>query len=189
MPKRGLPETIRMRHDEHYVEALTSSAGSPIGRMIPIDQIDPNPNQPRQVMGDLSELMASIAEKGIIEPIIVRQRGNAVPDHRRRTPLPGRDPGRPQRDSDRHPRGRRQRDHRGRARREPAAQGSDGVRRSRSAAFAGRPGATTRTRTWRGGWGSRERPLRSRCRSMRCPKRSKTFVGWPTFTLSRCFYR
>jgi len=76
VPKRGLPETIRMRHDEHYVEALTSSAGSPIGRMIPIDQIDPNPNQPRQVMGDLSELMASIAEKGIIEPIIVRQRGS-----------------------------------------------------------------------------------------------------------------
>ena len=75
MPKRGLPETVRMRHDEHYVEALTSSAGAPIGRMVPIDQIDPNPNQPRQVMGDLSELMASIAEKGIIEPIVVRQRG------------------------------------------------------------------------------------------------------------------
>ena len=34
--------------------------------------IDPNPDQPRQVMGDLSELMASIAEKGIIEPLIVR---------------------------------------------------------------------------------------------------------------------
>jgi ParB family chromosome partitioning protein len=64
-----------MRHDEHYVEALTSSAGAPIGRLVKIDEIDPNPNQPRQVMGDLSELMASIAEKGIIEPIIVRQRG------------------------------------------------------------------------------------------------------------------
>ena len=64
-----------MRHDEHYVEALTSSAGAPIGRLAAIDQLDPNPNQPRQVMGDLSELMASIAEKGIIEPIIVRQRG------------------------------------------------------------------------------------------------------------------
>jgi ParB family transcriptional regulator, chromosome partitioning protein len=75
VPKRGLPETIRMRHDEHYVEALASSAGAPIGRVVPIDQIDPNPNQPRQVMGDLSELMASIAEKGIIEPIVVRQRG------------------------------------------------------------------------------------------------------------------
>jgi ParB family chromosome partitioning protein len=64
-----------MRHDSHYVEALTSSAGAPIGRMVGIDQIDANPNQPRQVMGDLSELMASIAEKGIIEPLIVRQRG------------------------------------------------------------------------------------------------------------------
>ena len=72
---RGLPSSVRMRHDEHYVEALTSSAGSPIGRLVKIDEIDPNPNQPRQVMGDLSELMASIAEKGIIEPIIVRQRG------------------------------------------------------------------------------------------------------------------
>src|SRR3989337_2236842 len=75
VPKRGLPESVRMRHDEHYVEALASSAGAPIGRVVPIDQVDPNPNQPRQVMGDLSELMASIAEKGIIEPIIVRQRG------------------------------------------------------------------------------------------------------------------
>ena len=44
--------------------------------MVPIDLIDPNPNQPRQVMGDLSELMASIAEKGIIEPLVVRQRGD-----------------------------------------------------------------------------------------------------------------
>ncbi len=75
MPRRGLPETVRMRHDEHYVEALAASAGSPIGRMVPIDQIDPNPNQPRQVMGDLTELMASISEKGIVEPLVVRQRG------------------------------------------------------------------------------------------------------------------
>ncbi|MEQ1728384.1 MAG: ParB/RepB/Spo0J family partition protein [Vicinamibacterales bacterium] len=76
MSRRGLPVSIAMRHDEHYVEALAASAGTPVGRIIPIDQIDPNPNQPRQVMGDLSELIASIAEKGIIEPIIVRQRGN-----------------------------------------------------------------------------------------------------------------
>lgn len=76
MPRRGLPDTIAMRHDEHYVEALAASAGTPIGRLIPIDQLDPNPNQPRQVMGDLSELIASIAEKGIIEPLVVRQRGD-----------------------------------------------------------------------------------------------------------------
>jgi ParB family chromosome partitioning protein len=62
-----------MRHDEHYVEALAASAGAPIGRIVPIDQIDPNPTQPRQSMGDLSELMASISEKGIIEPLVVRQ--------------------------------------------------------------------------------------------------------------------
>ncbi|HUR35830.1 MAG TPA: ParB/RepB/Spo0J family partition protein [Vicinamibacterales bacterium] len=70
-----MPVSIAMRHDEHYVEALAASAGTPVGRMIPIELIDPNPNQPRQVMGDLSELIASIAEKGIIEPIVVRQRG------------------------------------------------------------------------------------------------------------------
>ncbi len=65
-----------MRHDEHYVEALAASAGAPIGRLVPIDQIDPNPNQPRQVMGDLSELIASISEKGILEPLVVRRRGD-----------------------------------------------------------------------------------------------------------------
>ena len=76
MSKRGLPVSLKMRHDEHYVEALSSSAGSPIGRSVSIEQIEPNPDQPRQVMGDLSELMASIAEKGIIEPLVVRQRGS-----------------------------------------------------------------------------------------------------------------
>jgi ParB family chromosome partitioning protein len=74
--KRGLPETVRMRHDAHYVETLTASAGAPVGRMIPIEHIDPNPNQPRQVMGDLSELIASVKEQGLIEPIVVRQRGS-----------------------------------------------------------------------------------------------------------------
>jgi len=73
--KRGLPVSLRMRHDAHYVDALANSAGTPVGRMVPIDRLDPNPDQPRQVMGDLSELIASINEKGIIEPLVVRQRG------------------------------------------------------------------------------------------------------------------
>jgi ParB family chromosome partitioning protein len=64
-----------MRHDEHYVEALAASAGTPVGQMIAIELLDPNPSQPRQVMGDLSELMASVAEKGVIEPLIVRPQG------------------------------------------------------------------------------------------------------------------
>jgi ParB family chromosome partitioning protein len=75
VPRRGLPDSLAMRHDEHYVEQLAASAGAPIGRLVPIDRIDPNPSQPRQVMGDLSELIASIAEKGILEPLVVRPRG------------------------------------------------------------------------------------------------------------------
>ena len=43
MSKRGLPETLRMRHDEHYVEALAASAGEPVGRMVPIELLDPEP--------------------------------------------------------------------------------------------------------------------------------------------------
>lgn len=72
MPERGLPSAVKMRHDEHGAES--PSAGVPLGRMVPIDQVDPNPDQPRQVMGDLSELMASISEQGILEPLIVRPR-------------------------------------------------------------------------------------------------------------------
>ena len=53
MPKRGLPETLRMRHDAHYVETLAAPGGTPVGRMVPIEHIDPNPDQPRQAMGDL----------------------------------------------------------------------------------------------------------------------------------------
>jgi len=64
-----------MRHDAHYVETLAASAGAPVGRLVPIDQVDPNPDQPRQAMGDLAELVSSVTEKGIIEPLVVRQRG------------------------------------------------------------------------------------------------------------------
>ena len=83
MPKRGLPETLRMRHDAHYVETLAASAGAPVGRLVPIDQVDPNPDQPRQAMGDLAELIASVTEKGIIEPLVVRQRGAATAGEQR----------------------------------------------------------------------------------------------------------
>ena len=85
--KSGLPGSIKFRHDMHFVEELGSRPGTPIGRMIPIEQIEPNPNQPRQQMGDLSELTASIREKGILEPLIVRRRGERLPDHIGRTTL------------------------------------------------------------------------------------------------------
>jgi len=68
----GLPTEHRMRHDLHFVDQLKHPSGDPVGRMIPISEIDPNPGQPRQVIGDLSELTASIREKGVLEPLLVR---------------------------------------------------------------------------------------------------------------------
>src|ERR1700736_4219994 len=68
----GLPVTLKMRHDAHYVETLTSFSGASIGRMIPTDKIRPNPEQPRKALGDLRELTDSIREKGVLEPLLVR---------------------------------------------------------------------------------------------------------------------
>ena len=73
MSKRmGLPVTLKMRHDAHYVEQLTSFSGAAVGRMIPVDKIRPNPDQPRKALGELRELTDSIKEKGVLEPLLVR---------------------------------------------------------------------------------------------------------------------
>src|SRR5262249_16426597 len=61
-----------MRHDRHYVEELAPAGGSAIGRMIAIDRLEPNPHQPRGDVGDLDDLIASIREKGVLEPLLVR---------------------------------------------------------------------------------------------------------------------
>ncbi len=70
--RRGLPLKLRMRHDTHFVEELAQRHGEPIGRMLPLTAIEPDPDQPRSSMGDLSELVASIRDKGVLEPILVR---------------------------------------------------------------------------------------------------------------------
>ena len=72
----GLPPTIKMRHDFHYVEAITARSGAAIGRMIAIDKIRPNPDQPRKALGELKDLADSIRQKGVLEPLLVRR----VPD-------------------------------------------------------------------------------------------------------------
>lgn len=75
-PRRiGLPQTVRMRHDTHFVDQLARSRGESIGRLIPIEEIEANPHQPRQSMGDLAELTTSIKEKGVLEPLLVRRTG------------------------------------------------------------------------------------------------------------------
>ena len=72
MSKRGLPTGLQMRHDSHYVEELAKHRPTQIGRLIAIDKIDPNPEQPRTDIGDLTELTASISEKGVLEPLLVK---------------------------------------------------------------------------------------------------------------------
>jgi ParB family chromosome partitioning protein len=61
-----------MRHDAHYVEELATHQPTPIGRLIALDQLDPNPEQPRVEIGDLNDLTASIKEKGVLEPLLVK---------------------------------------------------------------------------------------------------------------------
>lgn len=73
---RGLPETKRMRHDLHFVEQLLSTKVTPIGRMLDLSELDPSANQPRKEFGDLAHMVASVKERGILEPILVRQAGN-----------------------------------------------------------------------------------------------------------------
>ncbi|HUP66313.1 MAG TPA: ParB/RepB/Spo0J family partition protein [Thermoanaerobaculia bacterium] len=74
-PKRGLPERARMRHDAHFVDELARRSSSQIGAMLPLSIIEPNPGQPRTNVGNLEDLTASIREKGVLEPILVRQIG------------------------------------------------------------------------------------------------------------------
>ena len=72
LKKAGLPVTLKMRHDAHYIEQLTSFSGAAVGRMIRMDQIRPNPEQPRKALGDLGELTDSVRSKGVLEPLLVR---------------------------------------------------------------------------------------------------------------------
>ena len=72
MSRRGLPAGLSMRHDAHYVEELTQTKTTHVGRMLPIDSLDANPDQPRRDIGDLTELTASIKEKGVLEPLLVK---------------------------------------------------------------------------------------------------------------------
>lgn len=71
MSKKGLPTGIKMRHDSHYVEELSRTHRS-IGKIIPINRIEPNPEQPRTEIGDLTDLTASIKQNGVLEPLLVK---------------------------------------------------------------------------------------------------------------------
>ncbi|MEM1182059.1 MAG: ParB/RepB/Spo0J family partition protein [Acidobacteriota bacterium] len=70
--KRGLPKRVKMRHTSHFVDELTARNDQPVGRVVPLASVIPDPKQPRSTMGELGELAKSIEDKGVLEPILVR---------------------------------------------------------------------------------------------------------------------
>ncbi len=78
--KRGLPLRIKMRHTAHFVDELAHRHESSIGRLLPLSALRPNENQPRHDVGDLTDLVDSIREKGILEPILVRRLASVLLD-------------------------------------------------------------------------------------------------------------
>jgi len=56
-------------------DAPATSETIPADRTVPIDMILPNPYQPRELFSDdsIDELAASIREKGLLQPLLVRQ--------------------------------------------------------------------------------------------------------------------
>jgi ParB family transcriptional regulator, chromosome partitioning protein len=74
--RSGLPSAITMRHDDHFVDLISSRISGPRIRMVPLSRIDPNPHQARSELGNIEELMASIKAKGVLEPILVRPKND-----------------------------------------------------------------------------------------------------------------
>lgn len=77
---KGLGAIFQEKTLAHKNDATGS--GSPDGstvEVLPIDRITPNPFQPRKQFDttELEELAASIREKGILQPILVRRQGEA----------------------------------------------------------------------------------------------------------------
>lgn len=60
-----------------YADGSENADSRPADRMVPIEAVSPNPDQPRRTfdMVELEELASSISEKGIIQPLIVRSYG------------------------------------------------------------------------------------------------------------------
>ncbi len=71
---RGLSALMADMDMEQPVSDSDGGRGSKPDMLVPIEKLHPNPDQPRRSFSrdDLSELAASIREKGIIQPLLVR---------------------------------------------------------------------------------------------------------------------
>ncbi|MDA9208356.1 ParB/RepB/Spo0J family partition protein [Octadecabacter sp.] len=74
---RGLGRGLSaLMSDVTPAENITTAEADGADRSIPIEKIYPNPDQPRRTFDDqaMADLTASIAEKGVIQPLIVRRK-------------------------------------------------------------------------------------------------------------------
>jgi ParB family chromosome partitioning protein len=74
--------TVSREAEEASVHGTAAVPAPPMGAYfaeIPLDAITPNPRQPREVFDEdaLSELITSIKEVGLLQPVVVRQVGPA----------------------------------------------------------------------------------------------------------------
>ncbi|HZZ64489.1 MAG TPA: ParB/RepB/Spo0J family partition protein, partial [Candidatus Baltobacteraceae bacterium] len=76
-PKRALGRGLGALLGEGPIPTAPAGAAGEAIRQIPVDRVRPNPNQPRKLFdaGALDELKRSIAEHGVLVPILVRERG------------------------------------------------------------------------------------------------------------------
>ena len=71
--RKGLPQQVKMRHSHHFVDELAARHETPVGKFVALAEIEPDPAQPRSSMGNLDDLVSSIRDKGILEPVLVRR--------------------------------------------------------------------------------------------------------------------
>jgi ParB family chromosome partitioning protein len=75
--KRGLGRGLSaLMADVSETETVAAKGPAAADQMVAIERISPNPDQPRKqfVKDDLDDLAASIKEKGVLQPLIVRSR-------------------------------------------------------------------------------------------------------------------
>ncbi|HET7815423.1 MAG TPA: ParB/RepB/Spo0J family partition protein [Candidatus Baltobacteraceae bacterium] len=80
-PRRGLGRGLGALLGDAPVPTAPiqpQTPGAEVVRQVPVDRITPNPQQPRKTFDDaaLDELAASIAEHGVLVPILVRERAD-----------------------------------------------------------------------------------------------------------------
>jgi len=74
-PKRGLGRGLGALLGDAPIPTAPAAPAGDVIRHVPVDRIRPNPHQPRKMFdpGALEELQSSIAEHGVLVPILVRE--------------------------------------------------------------------------------------------------------------------